>query len=188
MNCLFESLEGRRLMSTTPMLNVSLDSAGVLTINNSNQVNVQEFPGNGSTIPTSVVVTSPQIAIYTGSSDNSGTYLGVTKIVINGTNDNDAISVLDTDIPAAINTGNGRDTITLISSAPASIFASSLATVTIDSGNQDDTIILVADPDHPGSVVAIVNGGNGSDIVDVSGPIGYTINTSRGNDILIIES
>jgi len=174
-------------MSTTPMLNVSLDSTGVLTINNSNQINVQEFPGNGTTIPTSVVVTSPQIAIYTGSSDNSGTYLGVTKIVINGTNDDDIINVEDTDIPAAIGTGNGRDTITLVSSAPTSIFASSSATVTIDSGNRDDTIILVADPDHPGSVIAIVNGGTGNDTVDVSGPIAYTISTSRGSDTLIIE-
>jgi hypothetical protein len=148
-----EPLEGRRLLSTTPMLDVSLDANGVLTVNNAANVNVHEFLGNGADIPDSVVVTSPQIATFTGSSDNSGTYLGVTQIVINGTTGDDVVSLDDANIKAFINTGNGKDTIYVTNVAETTVNDPDL--VTINAGNGKDSIVADTTGDA-GTITTIV--------------------------------
>ena len=150
---LIEPLEGRRLLSTTPMLDVSLDANGVLTVNNAANVNVHEFVGNGSTVPDSVVVTSPQIATFTGSSDNSGTYLGVTQIVVNGTNSDDVVSLDDANIKAYINTFSGKDTIYVTNVAPTTVTDPDL--VTIDAGNSKDSIVAQTDG-STGTIATVV--------------------------------
>jgi len=153
MSRLIEPLEGRRLLSTTPMLDVSLDANGVLTVNNAANVDVHEFVGNGTTIPDSVIVTSPQIATFTGSSDNSGTYLGVTQIVVNGTNGDDVVSLDDANIKAFINTFGGKDTIFVTNVAETTVTDPDL--VTINAGNGKDTIVAQTDG-STGTIATVV--------------------------------
>lgn len=142
MNPLIEPLEGRRMMSTTlPAIDVSLAPDGTLTINNATSVTVQEFLGNGTTIPTSVVVTSPQIGA--GGFNGSGTYLGVTKIFITGTDGQDIISLNDTDIKASVNTLKGSDQIFLSGSGQTTIASDDSATIVIDAGGGKDLISVV---------------------------------------------
>src|SRR4051812_32742746 len=99
MDRLIESLEGRRMMSNTPVdvtlaavQNPDGSQKNVLTINNAVDVKVQQFG------PKEVVVTSgTQSAVYTGAADDHGDFLDVDQIVIRGTNGGDSIILMDKD-------------------------------------------------------------------------------------------
>jgi hypothetical protein len=138
---LIEPLEERRLMSTAPMA-ISL-AGGVLTINNAANLQLHEFVSPSGN---SVHVTS------NNSLTDHGDFFGVTKIVINGTNGNDVVTLDDADIKAFVNTFNGADTIFVTNVAPTTVTDPNL--VTIDAGNGDDAI--VAQTSGAGTIANIV--------------------------------
>jgi hypothetical protein len=142
MNRLIESLEGRRLMSTTPTLNVTL-AGGVLTIENAQDLQANaSFDGS----VTHVVVTTQQPSVFVG--DNvtiHGTFDGVTRIVITGTigDDNITLGMNTAGITASINTGNGRDLVSISGSgSTTAVTDPDSAIVTIDAGNSKDSILV----------------------------------------------
>jgi len=168
MNSFVEPLEGRRLMSATPTLQVSLAPNGLLTIDNAQNVTVHEFvPANS---PAQVVVTSAtQTVIYSGDDvTNHGTFYGVTQIIIHGTKDRagDVITLYDADIQASIFGEAGPDTITVLSSLDVE---PNTALVTVDGGKGDDTIVADQIADGGFTVVVASKGTDSIEPVPVFG-------------------
>jgi hypothetical protein len=146
MDRLIEPLEGRRLLSSAPPMSITLAAQGadnVLTINNAANVQLHEFVNSSGN---SVHVTS------NNGLTNHGFFDRVTKIVINGTNGDDAVRLDDADIEAFISTFNGKDVIVVTNVAATVVTNPEL--VTVDAGNGKDTII--ADTSGPGTITTVV--------------------------------
>lgn len=156
MHRLFEPLEGRRMLSTTlPTLDVTLAPASdgkiELTINNAVDVKVHEFVNTGGQV---VVTSGTQTPVFTGDDvNNHGTFLGVERIVINGTTGDDVVTLDDADIKAFINTGNGKDTIFVNNVAETTVTDPDL--VTINAGNGKDSIVATTDGSQ-GTITTVV--------------------------------
>jgi len=165
MDRLIESLEGRRMMSNTPVdvtlaavQNPDGSQKNVLTINNAVDVKVQQFG------PKEVVVTSgTQSAVYTGAADDHGDFLDVDQIVIRGTNGGDSIILMDKDIQALIYTNSGPDVLSLYGSAQTSVFTT-----------------------NPADALVVIDPGSGRDMIEVSNMVLY-VYSSKGPDIVSVD-
>jgi hypothetical protein len=118
-----ETLEPRTLMAASlPAVDINFYQGGLLVIRNAHQIRVQEFhDGAGHA---QVVVSGP--------TENYGTFLGITAIVITGTAAADTITLYDDDIPALVSSGDGDDVVAVFGNGPAVVYG----------GNGNDTLLV----------------------------------------------